>query len=504
MLDDLRTKYREIITEAGGRDGALAETRVQKAINVCSLLFDEEEPDESKVTEAMTEADSVLTWLREQAIVKTEGGHKYPIQAYAYAPNKFASGSWQLRMWEDPEKGITKGQLSKAAAALSPGGMNGQRAKVSKDALPAVKRTLRAAYRKLGVETKDMPKWIVESETREHLSSYVPLTEAMIDKGRATVVVIKAGFNTSGDRYYPAEMLQRDCGIFEGAKMYADHPTAEEDKARPERSIRDWVATLSGVTCDENGTVTGVAEVIESWMLQKLASLRDKAMLSEMGVSIDAVGSASKGQIDGKETLIIERLVAARSVDFVTEPGAGGIVTFYEADKKKDIDLVDLSALRERRPDLIKAVEAEVRAELKQEVKQTMDYEAEIKDRDGQIETLTKERDGLKTQMEEAARIALIAETKAIVEKAVGEAELPDASKTRLIAQFADATSADGVKEAIKAEISYVAEIKESGKVQGLGASIPANEGDAAALRASLKMSNPTWTDEQLEVAVQG
>jgi len=93
MLDDLRTKYREIITEAGGRDGALAETRVQKAINVCSLLCDEEEPDESKVTEAMTEADSVLTWLREQAIVKTEGGHKYPIQAYAYAPNKFASGS---------------------------------------------------------------------------------------------------------------------------------------------------------------------------------------------------------------------------------------------------------------------------------------------------------------------------------------------------------------------------------------------------------------------------
>ena len=51
-------------------------------------------------------------------------------------------------------------------------------------------------------------------------------------------------------------MLKRDYKIFEGQKMYADHPTEAEDKARPERSIRDWVATLSEVTCDENGVVT--------------------------------------------------------------------------------------------------------------------------------------------------------------------------------------------------------------------------------------------------------
>ncbi len=193
------------------------------------------------------------------------------------------------------------------------------------------------------------------------MRTFTPLTEAKIDKGRATVIVIKPGFNESGDRYYPAEVLKRDFGIFEGMKMYADHPTEEEDQARPERSITDWVATLLSVSVDEAGVVTGVAEIIEPWLMTKLATLREKKMLNSMGISINAIGSASKGEIDGKETLIIERLVAAKSVDFVTEPGAGGIVTFYEADRGQDIDLVDVSVLREKRPDLIEIIETKDR-----------------------------------------------------------------------------------------------------------------------------------------------
>ena len=104
-----------------------------------------------------------------------------------------------------------------------------------------------------------MSKWVKEIETRERILNFVPLTEAKFEKGRATVTVIKAGFNSSEDRYYPADMLKRDFKVFEGMKMYADHPTEQEDKDRPERSIRDWVATLTEVTCDDGGTVTGVA-----------------------------------------------------------------------------------------------------------------------------------------------------------------------------------------------------------------------------------------------------
>ncbi len=508
VIEALRAKYRELVQELAIREPTDTGQRADVILGQCNRILNEENPEGRLIKEIMDEAIQCLTWLQEAPVVKKEGGKSYPIQAYAYAPNKFRPESWQLRTWEDLDKGVTKRQLAAAAAYLSPGGNSGIKAKVPAAARASVKRHLRAAYRKLGLEA-NIPKWISEAETREHFYSFVPLTEATVidSKGRASIIVIKAGFNTSQSRYYPKEVLQRDYGIFEGSKMYADHPTEAEDAARPERSIKDWVATLTEVSCDENGTVTGVATVHEDWLKQKLASLSESGMLSEMGISIDAIGSASQGIIDGTETQVLERLVNARSVDFVTEPGAGGEVKFYEADRQQDIDLLDLPALKERRPDLIKTLDTEIRAELKVEEGHRMDNEQEIKDKDTQIEALTKERDTMKAQMEEAAKVALVAEAKAIVEKAVGEATLPDVAKARLIAQFTDATSADGLQEAIKAEVKYIAELTEAGKVKGLGPNgnqERLSETSTDALKAAMKRLNPEYTDAQLDTAVTG
>ncbi len=507
-IESLRETYHKILAEVGIKE---VDDRVSAIVQLCSDVLNGETPQTNFVINpALWEATAVLKVLQEAPMVRKVDGKSYPIQAFAYAPNKYAPGSWQLRTWENPEAKVTKKQLQAAAAALSPGGYNGKAAKIPAAALPTVKRTLRAAYRKLGIESKDMPKWIAESETRERLESYVPLTEAEVDtgKGRATVVVIKAGFNTSKSRYYPAEMLKRDYAVFEGAKMYSDHPTKEEDAARPERSIRDWVATLSSVTVDESGTVTGVADIIEDWLKQKLASLSEAGQLSEMGISIDAVGSASKSEIDGTETLVIERLESARSVDFVTEPGAGGGVKFYEADRGPDIDLMDLAVLTERRPDLIKAIQAEVRGELKIKEGIQVENEQEIKGMTDQIATLTKELETKTAEIAEAAKVARVAETKALVDKAVAEAELPDIAKTRLLTTFAGAESDEGLKVAIKAEINYVAAIKEGGKVVGMGPDAPGGEklleADREAYKASVKRAHPEYTDEQLEIAANG
>jgi len=502
-MESLQSTYSEIIQEAGRRNATLDAARIKKIVELCQeLLSSEEEPEEKKTKEALKEATSVLKWLKEQKVMKTEDGVKFPAAAYAYVGDPEKSTTWKLRLWEDPEKKITRTQLGRAAAALSPGGFRGQKVTIPSADMSAVKRKIRAEYRKLGVEDEDIPRWVRETETRELIQSYVPLTEAKFDKGRATVIVIKAGFNATEDRYYPLEVLKRDYGIFEGMKMYADHPTDAEDKARPERSIKDWVGTLSEVRCDENGVVTGIAEIIEPWMMQKLASLRDKKMLSEMGISINAIGSASKGTIDGKETLVIEKLVAARSVDFVTEPGAGGTVTFYESDRHRDIDLVELSTLRERRPDLIKAVETEVRAVISKEVKKAMEDKERVIELEGQIETLTTERDNLQTKVTEAEKEKAKAEAQAVIKEAVDKATLPDAAKERLIERFKDAESADGIEEAIKSEIDYIAKLSESGKVKGLGATKSNPEKDREALKESFKKLNPEWTDEQLETAV--
>jgi len=503
-MESLRETYSEIIQEAGKRNAVLDSARIKKIVELCQELLSSEEPEEKKTKEALKEATSVLTWLKEQAAVKTEEGVKYPAEAFAYVKDAEKPSDWKLRMWEDLDKKVTKAQLGRVAAALSPGGFRGQKVAIPTAELDVVKRKIRAAYRKLGVQEDEMPRWVKEAETREEVLDYMPLTEATFDKGRAQVIVIKAGFNANKSRYYPKEMLQRDYGIFEGLKMYADHPTESDERERPERSIRDWVATLSEVKCDENGTVTGIANILEPWLMTKLASLRDKEMLSEMGISINAVGHATKATIEGVATLAIEELERAVSVDFVTEPGAGGIVTLYEADRERNVDLVELATLKERRPDLIKALTAEVRTEILKEAKRMSEQEERITELEGQITTLTTERDGLKEAAEIATKEKAKAEAQATIKEAVDKAELPVAAKERLTERFKDAESADGIAEAIQSEVDYIAKLSEAGKVKGLGESKSNPVKDKEALKESFKKMHPEWTDAQLETAVTG
>ena len=505
-MESLQPVYADILQEAGKRNASLDSARIKKIVALCQELLSSEAPDEEEIKKATKEATSVLKIIKEQAAMKTEDGVKFPAAAFAYTPDPEKPSEWKLRLWEDPTKKVTRRQLGAAAAALSPGGFRGQKVAIPSADLPAVKRKIRAEYRKLDVADEDIPRWVKETMTRELVQNYVPLTEAKFDKGRATIIVIKPGFNASEDRYYPAEMLKRDYKVFEGQKMYADHPTEQEDKDLPERSIKNtgWVAVLKDVSCDETGVVTGVAEIIEPWLMTKLATLRDKELLSEMGISINAVGRASKATIDGKETLVIEELTGARSVDFVTEPGAGGTVTFYESDRSRDVDLVELSALKERRPDLVKLIEADVRTKILKEAKRMSEQEERITELEGQITTLTTERDALKEAALQAEKDKAKAEAQASIKEAVDKAELPDAAKERIIERFKDAESADGIAEAIQSEVDYIAKLSEAGKVKGLGPTKADSAKDHEALKESFKRANPDWTDEQLEIAVSG
>ena len=409
-------------------------------------------------------------------------------------------------MVDAPGEFVSKALLDKASAYLSKGGYSGKKVTIPESHLYAVKSGLRAGYRTLGIAESDIPKWVKEESSVERAYGYVSLTEAKIEKGRAVVTVIKAGFNTSEDRYYPKEMLKRDFKVFEGVKMYADHPTEQEDKDLPERSIKasSWVAVLKDVSVDENGDVHGVAEIIEDWMKAKLSTLKEKGLLGEMGVSINAIGNASKATIDGKETLVVEELTDARSVDFVTEPGAGGRVTLYESDRGFDIDLVELSVLKERRPDLVKIIETDVRAEIMREVERMSEQDNKIKELEGDKETLTTENTDLKRTIDEAAKEKERAEAQAAIKEAVDKAELPDAAKKVLLKRFEGAESADGITEAIDAEKEYVESLAESKTVENLGPSKESKDKDKAALRESLKKANPEWTDEQVETAIQG
>lgn len=151
------------------------------------------------------------------------------------------------------------------------------------------------------------------------------LCESFGDKGEINFTVIKPGWSKN-NRYYSADLLKSRANIFEGAKMFVNHATDKENAVRPEGDLNNWVANVTKVWAESDGTVKATAKVIDPAFKAKLALLGESKMLNTMGVSIRAMGESKTGEAEGRKGAVVESLLAARSVDFVTFAGAGGEV----------------------------------------------------------------------------------------------------------------------------------------------------------------------------------
>lgn len=149
--------------------------------------------------------------------------------------------------------------------------------------------------------------------------------ELMID-------IIRSGWNKSGSRFYPAEVLERDIPVVypAGTQMFIDHPRLSEQEDIPERSLRGLAAVFTGTPYavrEGDQTVMKVqARVFSQWR-EFLTEAHDV-----IGVSINGSGDGSITEREGRSGLVLERLTHGQSVDFVTKPGAGGrIVALLES-----------------------------------------------------------------------------------------------------------------------------------------------------------------------------
>lgn len=270
-------------------------------------------------------------------------------------------------------------------------------------------------------------------------------------KGKLTIRVIESGFNKSGARYYPAATLKRDHKIFEGAKMFADHQTESEQKNRPEGSVNNWVGQIGKVWM-EGDTVMGEAQVVDPQFKAKLDLLNEKGLLGEMGVSIRAIGEAREAEVDGKKTAVVESLLQSRSVDFVTYAGAGGRVEAIESDRndENDVDLVTESALRTKRPDIVALIESSAKESAMKSMEQ------QLKEAQDALAAANQRAVAAESKLQEAETQAKKSQAAVEVGKLVSESKLPEAAQARIKKQFAEALSAEGVKEAIAAEQEYI------------------------------------------------
>lgn len=185
-------------------------------------------------------------------------------------------------------------------------------------------------------------------------------------------ILLQEGLGNLKDAYfYTKESLKSAISVFEGKKIFADHPTQVEEQTRPERSVKDILGHFENVRYEESKDGTGqlAADVViladkqYEWArglmrhaVQFSSKFPDKDFV---GLSINANGEAEPKEIgqfqkdypvtesssvklqqalvDGlKEVKVVSSITEAISCDLVTEAGAGGKVTNILESTKKE------------------------------------------------------------------------------------------------------------------------------------------------------------------------
>jgi hypothetical protein len=299
------------------------------------------------------------------------------------------------------------------------------------------------------------------------------LSEAVLfeDRKAAEVTLIKAGWSKNR-RYYPGKVLEESAARWEGVKAYADHPTKDEQKARPERSVLDAAGVYENVRYQDGkvrATLRLIGEVGDRLWPWVVESVRGSA--KPIGLSINALGQARKGEAEGQSGLIIEAITHANSVDIVTEPAAGGAFErLLASDDGWTVAVLagmTLDELREARPDLL--------ADLKREWKTTRDSQA-IQDARAQAEQaehkaqqLAEEHRTAQAGLAEAQQTIAALEKDLLVTRLLDNDRLPKETRGELREQLLKADGVEAMQALVEQALKLLGTVRLPVRVTGAG-----------------------------------
>lgn len=155
------------------------------------------------------------------------------------------------------------------------------------------------------------------------LTEASPLMSAGQDTGKGVwrTRIIEADVQGSSG-YYPAEVLMRDGppAFPAGTHVYLDHPTEDDEEARPERSVKDLAGYLVDGARFEETAEDGRGLFARIQFIPELKE-RIKSLAPVLGLSIRASGEVESLPSGAR---IVRSIARGLSVDVVTRAGAGG------------------------------------------------------------------------------------------------------------------------------------------------------------------------------------
>jgi len=333
---------------------------------------------------------------------------------------------------------------------------------------------------------KDLEDQLREPEETALEGDFVKLTEKSVrGDGTIPVKIIAPGWGTSG--YYPPDVLARDGPkVFEaGTKMFWDHPTEEEEAARPEGSLRNLAGELARDAYWDESSVLGPGLYADAHVFGAFQGAIDE-LAPHIGVSIRGRGKAEDGEAEGRSGRVVKEIAAIQSVDFVTMPGAGGqVLQLFESAR-------DASGVKPNRRNK------------KMEEKKLQEANELLQDQIAKAEAALTEAETAKNDaLAEVAKLkegVLLRSAKDFVSEKLAKLELPDMTRERLIEGLSknppvvdgaldEAAYVKRVDETVQSESEYLAKVAGSGVIKGMGGTgdTGADEDGAAKLKDSFK-----------------
>lgn len=307
-------------------------------------------------------------------------------------------------------------------------------------------------------------------ESGEYQAMFVPLLEKAVRRdGSIPLKIIQPGWGSSG--YYPAAVLERDGpSVFKsGTQMFWNHQTGAEEVERPEGDLNDLAAVLIGDARWEASGVAGPGLYAEAKVFEAYQKAVDD-LAPHIGVSIRASGRAQQGEAEGQKGPIIQQIVAGKSIDFVTKPGAGGqIVQMFEAARSGQ----RMQPVQEEKVNM---------TEVEKQLKEAQDRLAQVEQQNARLQEALLRSQAADIVAAELRRCSLPDVTKVrLADSLAGNPPIKDGA----IDQTAYATQ---IAEAVKAESEYLASVAGlgSGRILGMGPSNGQGQQDEVALQKRL------------------